>query len=453
MGDGSLRRGLRVPAGLWGGEAVCVAHARSVSCGSVKDHQLYQQILGIESPWKVSAVELQRDEQEVRVYVERTGRKGLSCPKCDRRCTGYDTREREWRHLDTMQYRTILVGRIPRVTCPEHGVLQIHVPWAEPGSRFTALFEALAIDWLKEASISSVTGLLGLTWDELDGIRARAVKRGLSRRGPIEPKTIGVDETAFQKRHEYVTLVNDLDADTPHVLYVADDRTKSALDGFYAMLGPEACTKIETISMDMWEAYISSTRAHVPEADQRIVFDKFHIAMHLGDAVDRVRREENRILRKNGDLRLVGSRYLWLQHPNRMPDDKWVAFEPLRQSSLRTARAYAIKETVMASCWGYRYRAVAERHWERALSWMMRCRLEPVKRVARMIRAHYDGVLNASVSDVTNAHSERINEKIQWIKRISRGFRSRERFRDAIYFHAGGLDLYPEGLGVTHSNA
>jgi len=417
----------------------------------MKDHQLYEQLLGIDSPWKVSSVELHREEREVWVHVERRNREGLRCPECKKGCAGYDTRERRWRHLDTMQYRTILIAKIPRVECVKHGVSLVSVPWAERGSRFTALFEALAIDWLLEASISGVARVLGLTWDELDGIRSRAVARGLARRGPIEATVIGVDETSFQKRHEYVTVVNDLE--TPRVLYVADDRTTSALDGFYATLSPEGCARLETIAMDMWEAYIGSTRRHVPDAERKIVFDKFHVAQHLGDAVDRVRRTENRELRAEGDARLVGSRYLWLQHPNAMDPDRFLDFEALRKSSLRTARAYAIKETVMQSCWGYVYRAVAERHWDRALSWMMRCRLEPMKRVARMIKRHYTGVINAALSDVTNAHSERINEKIQWIKRTARGFRNRVRFREAIYFHLGRLYLYPEGLGNTHSKA
>ena len=417
----------------------------------MQDHQLYQQLLGIEGPWKVVSVELRREEREVWVHVERSTRAGLQCPSCGKRGAGYDTRERRWRHLDTMQYRTILIAQVPRVECSDHGVSLSSVPWAERGSRFTALFEALAIDWLLEASVSGVARVLGLSWDELDGIRSRAVARGLARRGPISATVIGVDETSFQKRHEYVTVVNDLE--TPCVLHVADDRTASALDGFYALLGEAGCARLKTIAMDMWEAYIGSTRRHVPDAEHKIVFDKFHVAQHLGDAVDRVRRMESRELRRAGDTRLVGSKYLWLTHPHRVDPDRWVSFEALRESSLQTARAYAIKETVMRGCWDYRYRAVAERRWTRALSWMMRCRLEPMKRVARMIKRHYTGVINAATSQITNAHSERINEKIQWIKRTARGFRNRARFRDAIYFHLGGLDLYPAGLAHAHLKA
>jgi transposase len=416
----------------------------------MKDHQLYQQLLGIVAPWKVVSVELQRAQREVWIRVERSHRNGLRCPQCEAVCPSYDARERRWRHLDTMQYRTILIAAVPRIECKEHGVLQSGVPWAEAESRFTALFEALAIDWMLEANLTAVGKMLCLSWDEVAGIQRRAVERGLERRALLTPEQIGVDETSFAKRHEYVTVVNELGA-RPRVLYVAEGRETSALDGFYEKLGKKGCAKLTAVAMDMWAAYIGSTRAHVPDADAKIVFDKFHVAQHLGQAVDQVRRAEQRELRARQDGRLVGTRYHWLSNPESLGAEQWVELEGLRESSLRTARAYAIKESIRLSCWDYVSRTIADRRWKAALSWMMRCRLEPMKRVARMIRAHYAGVLNAATRPITNAHSERINEKIQWIKRISRGFRNRDRFKNAIYFHLGDLDLYPSGLGVTHT--
>jgi transposase len=190
----------------------------------------------------------------------------------------------------------------------------------------------------------------------------------------------------------------------------------------------------------------------VPEADRKIVFDKFHVAKHLGDAVDRVRRQENRVLLAEDDTRLVKTKYWWLQNPDRMSARNWREFAPLRHSRLKVARAWAIKEAAML-LWGYAKRGWAERMWKRWYGWAIRSRLEPVKRVARMIRKHWQGVLNAATSNVTNALSEGLNSQIQWIKRKACGYRNRERFRLAIYFHLGGLDLYPAALQSTHSKA
>jgi hypothetical protein len=145
------------------------------------------------------------------VSVEHDQEARLYCPKCEGRGSRYDSRERRWRHLDTMQYRTILVAEVPRIRCGKHGVVQVTVPWSDPKSRFTALFEALVIDWLKEASFSAVARQLSLTWDQIAGIQDRAVRRGLSRRKKQRPRRIGVDETSFRKHAEYITVVNDLD--------------------------------------------------------------------------------------------------------------------------------------------------------------------------------------------------------------------------------------------------
>ena len=412
--------------------------------------QHYARLIGLERPWQVSRVEVSHSDQEVRIFVARAARPRLRCPECDRPCSGYDTRERRWRHLDTMQYRTFLIAEVPRVQCEKHGVRQIAVPWSDPGSRFTALFEALVIDWLREANVRAIARRLRLSWEQVAGIQARAVKRGLARRAQKSPRQIGVDETAFQKRHEYVTVVHDIDEEV--VVHVADDRKQEALEAYFEELGPDACAALERIAMDMWAPYIAATRARVPDADAKIVFDKFHIAKHLGDAVDQVRRRENRALVAEGSERLKQTKYPWLQNPDRMSPERWREFEPLRDSRLKVARAWAIKEAAML-LWGYVRRGWAERLWGRWYRWAIRSRLEPVKRVARMIKRHWQGVLNAATTDVTNARAEAINSRIQWVKRMACGYRNRENFRHAIYFHLGGLNLYPEALKSAHSKA
>lgn len=409
----------------------------------MRDKDLYAKILGISPPWQVQDVNLQLDDGEVHVFITTADKTVLRCSKCDKPCPRYDSRQRRWRHLDTCQYRTILVADLPRVECPEHGVVQVRIPWSEPGSRFTALFEALAIDWLQEASLSAVARLLKLTWDEVDGIQARAVRRGLERREIEPPQRIGVDETSYQKRHEYVTVVSDLQRD--RVLYVADDRKETSLDPFYEDLGPEQCSGIEVVCMDMWRAYIGSTQRHVAEADKKIAFDKFHVAKHLGEAVDRVRRREQKVLRAEGKDTLTGTKYWWLKNPENIDGDLWKDFKPLREGALKTARAWAIKELAM-TLWNYGTRGWAMRAWKRWLSWALRSRLQPIRTVAIMIRKYLWGIVNAIVHRATNAKAEGMNSRIQKIKRMACGFRNRERFRNAIYFHLGGLDLYPTGL-------
>lgn len=406
----------------------------------MRDRDMYAKLLGVEKPWKVKDVELRLDKGEVEVFLEHARSSKLACPQCEAKCPGYDTRRRQWRHLDTMQFRTIVTADVPRVKCEEHGVKQVDVPWAESGSRFTALFEKIVIDWLKEGSTSAVARMLRMTWDEVDGVMQRAVARGLERRKSRPLRVIGVDETSFQKRHEYVTVVYDVERS--RVLEVADGRSQEALESVFWDTPLEHITTIEAISMDMHAPYIEAARQHIPDADSKIAFDRFHVAKHLGDAVNKVRKEENAELARSGSEVLKGSRYLWLQNPENMKPKQRARFEALRGMSLRVAKAWAMKE-MARKMWHYVSRGWAKRQWGRLLGWMSRSRLKPMVRASRTLRNHLWGIVNAIVLGATNAHLEAVNAKIQALKKRACGYRNRARFRDAILFHCGGLELYP----------
>lgn len=407
----------------------------------MQDRHLYAQILGIELPWSVDRVELELEKGAIHVYLKHTDEVSWLCPECGRECTLYDHQpERQWRHLDTCQYRTILHAEPPRGKCPEHGVKVIKLPWAEPSSRFTALFERLAIDWLRVASQKAVAEQLGLSWEEIHGIMERGVKRGLARREKLPLKYIGVDEKAFRKGHKYLTVVNDLERGC--VLHVAEDRRQASLDSFWQTITNAQRDGIAAVAMDMWESYIGSTRQHLPDADKKIVFDKFHIASHLGRAVDNVRRRENRELLRKGNRSLVGSKYKWLRRSSNFTLDDWQDFSALRESKLKTARAWALKETAM-TMFDYRYEGSARSFFRRWYAWASRSRLRPILDVARLLKKRLPNILTFLKHRITNATSESLNAKIQWVKYTARGFRNQRNFINAIYFHCGGLDLAP----------
>ena len=408
----------------------------------MQDRELYGRILGIESPWQVERVELKLEVGEIHVYLEHDREGSWSCPECSAVSPLYDHQpERRWRHLDTCQYQTILHASPPRTACQEHGVKLVALPWAEPGARFTALFEALAIAWLKVASQKAVALQLKLSWDEIHGIMERAVTRGLERRKCEPVVYVGVDEKAFRKGHNYLTVVNDLGHS--RVLYVAEERQKSSLDGFWGTLTEEQKAGIAAVAMDMWDPYIDSAREHLEQAEEKIVFDKFHIAKHLGEAVDQVRRKEHRVLKAEGDERLTGTKYDWLRNPALMDSEQRREFNQLRQSDLKTSRAWALKETGMA-LYNYVYEKPARKHFQWWYSWAVRSRLEPMKKVASMLKRRFENIITYLTHRITNATSESINSKIQWVKYTARGFRNKQNFINAIYFHCGGLDLAPK---------
>jgi len=405
----------------------------------MRDVELYRALLGLTAPWTVAGVEVDLTGQRVVVRVE-AGAGPYPCPECGTSSRRYDSKCRRWRHLDTMQFTTWIEADVPRVECASHGIKQLRVPWAEPGSQFTAWFERLAIDLLQECSITGAVRLLRISWDEGWGIKARAVTRGLARRGAAVVGRLGVDEKAIAKRHRYLTIVADLEQS--RVLYLADDRKQESLDGFWPTLTAAQRDGITAIAMDMWEPYGQSTRAHLPGADDKIVFDKFHVVKHLHEAVDHVRRGEHRTLKRAGDERLTGSKYLWLRRPENLSDEQRAAFRALHREDLKVSRAWTLKER-FRTFWEYRYPGAARTFFTRWFWRATHSRLKPMATVAKLIQRHLPNLLTYLKHRLTNAGLEGVNAVIQWVKKTARGFRNAEHFKTAIYFHCGGLDLYP----------
>jgi transposase len=406
----------------------------------MRDRDLYAKILGLAEPWEVADVDLDVAGKTVVVHLKHSAGAALSCPECGKPAPGYDTQPRRWRHLDTCQFETILAADVPRCSCSEHGVKQVRVPWAEPGSRFTALFECLAIDWMQEAGRSATARQLGISWSEADGIMQRAVKRGLARRTATTTPVLGVDEKSFQGR-EFVTVVCDLD--DGRVLHVADGRGSEALTQCFEAMTAEQRDAVEAVAMDMHQPYVLATQSALPEAT--IVFDKFHVAKLASEAVDQVRRQESKELAEAGDERLKNTRYGWLRNPLNESAEQKAAAKDIRSSKLKTARAWRIKETLM-DFFAYFREADARKYFSTWHAWASRCRLKPMQRLAKTLKSKLPTLLNWCRWPITNAMTEALNSKIQWIKYTARGFRSRDGFRRAIYFHCGKLALYPQGI-------
>jgi transposase len=407
----------------------------------MRDTELYRHILGIESPWTVSKVELSTEKKRVDVWAEHKANATFCCPECGAPAGLHDhAEERVWRHLDTCQFATYLHARVPRVNCRTHGVRQVKVSWAESRARFTLLFERFAIDVLKETDVAGGAKILGLSWDEAHHLMARAVSRGLSRKPKTIPSHLGVDEKAISKGHKYMTLVCDLKGGT--VEHIAEGRTEAALFTYFAPFTIRDVAGVEAIAMDMWTPFFNTVVRCVPNAREKIVFDRYHIVAHMNKAVDNVRRAESKTLRAEGDDTLTGSRYLWLYGEENVPEHRRATFDELKSQRLKTGRAWAIKE-MLRGLWDCTSKAEASTYYGRWYNWATHSRLAPVIKVARMVQSHLPNILTYYVHRVTNAVSEGINSAIQTIKKRAFGYRNPENFKTAIYFHCGGLDLYP----------
>lgn len=400
----------------------------------------YQQILGETSPWVVSTVRL--DVEHLVNEVKLTVRPDTiwACPQCRNRMHIKEWRTRRWRHLDSCQFKTILEAAVPVVECSEHGAQTVQVPWAEGSSRFTLFFERFAIQVLEACPAARAAELLNISWDEADGIKQRGVRRGLARRRIKGLAYVCVDEKAVGRGQDYVTVVTGILAGKPQVLYVGDGRDEAAFNGFWEWLGPEGCARIKAVSMDMSQSYQNSVRRYCPDAE--LIFDPFHLAKMLNKAVDEVRRREAVLGTGAQRAALKGTRQLWMWGEENLPERHAARFEPLRESALKTARAWRLKELwrTFRQCLDVDDAYVFFHKWYVSA---IRSRLDPVKKVARSFKAHLSGILSIFKHGFCNALAEGVNSRIQLLMQKSCGYRNRERLKTDILFHFGGLNMDP----------
>lgn len=304
------------------------------------DHELYQQILGLTAPWKVHAVRLELAQRRIEVQVQCT-ESTWACPQSQCRMHIQDWDQRRWRHLDSCEFQTLIVTKVPRVRCPEHGTLTVQVPWAGPYGRFTKRFERLAIDLLQECSISAVCEGLRISWDEADGIKQRVVARGVLRKQTQPVRRLGVDEKSAGRGQNYVTVGANLEPGRSATMeYVGDGRTQEKLEAYWQERSPEHRAAVEAVAMDLWAPYFQATVQHVPEAAGKIIHDTYYLSQMLGRAVDRVRRAEHRALSAAGEERLAGTKYVWLYGWENLPGAHQQRFDQLRGQKLRTSRTW-----------------------------------------------------------------------------------------------------------------
>lgn len=407
----------------------------------MNDTKLYEQILGLQAPWSVKAVTLKKDERTIEVELE-CAETAWGCPECGQRMHIHEWDRRRWRHLDSCQYKTIVVADVPRVKCETHGSQMVKVPWAEPQRRFTSLFERLAIDVLLECSTAAACEILRVSWDEADSIKQHAVDRGLARREALPVKRLCVDEKAVGWGHQYVTIVSCADGEHARVLAIEDDREENSLNRFWRPLTLEQRMAVEVVSMDMWEAFRNSTLRYVPGAEEKIVYDNFHLARYMNRAVDDVRRAEYFVGQNTEASALKGTRQLWLYGLENVPR-KWTArFRELRALATKTARAWKVKE-LFRSFWACADPEDATEFFRKWCRDAMATRLEPIQKVVRMFKKHWANIVTYFRHRLSNAHAEGINSRIQQLIQQSCGYRNRSRFKRDVFFHLGGLDLYP----------
>jgi transposase len=381
--------------------------------------------------------ELRVERGEIWLYVVPRQRR--------RRCSGRgravrpcrDRSWRSWRHLDLLGLTTWLRYQIWRVECPHCGVRTEQVPWASPGSRFTRAFEQ-EVAWLAQhTDLSTVAEYFGIAWRSVRSIVARVVAREWDEDRRLDGlRVIGIDEISYRRHHHYLTVV--VDHLSGRVVWAGKDRKAKTLLRFFRKLGPERAALLEAVSVDMWEPYLAVLRKKAPQAHQ--IYDRFHIVRHLNEAVDKVRRQLVATLKGQARRDLKSTKFPLLKAKrNRSPKDRQLLEEQVR-ANRPLYRALLLKDDFMDR-YTYRSEGWARRFLQGWLDRAMRSRLEPIKRVARMIRNHLDGVVGWVSWQLSNGRLEGMNNRIRLLSHRSFGLHSAEALIQLTHLCCGGITL------------
>lgn len=402
----------------------------------MRDVDLFQMALGLESPWFVERAEFDAEVKRLDLYLDfrRGGR--FSCPECgEGGCPAHDTTEKTWRHLNFFQHEAYLNARVPRVACARCGVKLAHVPWARTGSGFTLLFEALVLALVKSMPVAAVGRIVGEHDSRLWRVIHHYVDEARAEVSHSHVRRIGVDETSLRRGHEYLTLFVDLDE--ARVLFATEGRDAETFRAFRADLeahggDPERITEA---CIDMSPAYRKGLREYLPAATT--TFDRFHVVKLLNEAVDQVRRAE----RKEAP-QLARTRYLWLRNLGSLSPLQQRRLEQLllEQTQLRTVKAYQMK-LAFQDFWELPT-AEASRYLTAWCEWAKSSGPAPMARFARTVEEHREGILRWFRTRISNGLLEGLSSLVQATKARARGYRSTRNLIAMIYLIHGKLPDY-----------
>lgn len=397
--------------------------------------ELFTAALELTSPWYVSSIKFKDREGEKELHIEIDHKKGVKFEFEGDLYPIYDHQERTWKHLDFFQHTCYLHAKVPRVKLRTGEVRLVSIPWSSKGSSFTLLFEDKVLSLGKKGmSIRAISEELRLSWGQAQRIILRRTSQALAHETLEDVEQLSVDETSRRKGHSYFTIM--ADRARKKVVGVSIGKDKDAFA--HALLDMELRgadrQQVKTITMDMSKSYISASQEFMSHSS--IIFDRFHIMKKLNEAVDKVRREEQR----QHQEQFKRTRYLWLKNGKKLTDKQQQRVADLSNAYPNIGTAYRLKELFK--------QILDQAYYSNDLSdigiWLdeaYHSGIEPIKKFVDSIHKHWEGVEAFFQHLATNALAERINLKIQEIKRTAKGFRNSHNFMLMIYFHLGGLNL------------
>ncbi len=364
------------------------------------------------------------------------------CSHCGERCSGYDRlKPRLFEFVPFWGMHVYFRYAMRRVDCRSCGVKVEKVPWGDGNSPVTHMLSWFVAHWAQLLSWSETARQFSLSWQRVFNCVEKAVEWGRANMSLEGIEAIGIDEIARARGHRYVTLVYQIDQGCRRLLHVSEGRHEQSLRHFFNWLGKERSEQIKFVCSDMWKPYLKVIKECIPGALQ--ILDRFHIMQHFNKAIDQVRADEARKLSKEDKNHILKkSRWTLLKRRENLTKTQGVKLKELLAANLRSVKAYLLREQFQLF-WTYKNAAWARRYLKQWTFIAMRSKIEPIKKVARMIRRHEDLIINwfRAKGQISNGVVEGLNGKGRVITKRAYGFRTEKALEIALYHELGDLPV------------
>lgn len=396
---------------------------------------LFQLALGITAPWYVNDTIFSEKEGKLDIYLGYQKGFLFPCPLCQGAHPVHDYSDRTWRHLNFFQYECRIHASLPRISCvvPGNGTRTVAVPWARSGSDFTLLFEAFTMELANHMPLSIAEKILGIYDNRIMRIVKHYVGKARKQVTMSGVTNISLDETSKAKGHHYISIFSDLKQ--RKVLFATEGRDHTVCEAFaYDLVAHGGSPQqISAACIDLSPAFIKGIEEQFSGA--HIVFDKFHVTGYVNNAVDEVRRQEQKT-----NAELTGSRYAFLHSPENATAKQKAMLAKLSTMNLKTVKAYQMK-LALRHIYDLHTPSYAEQKLKEWYFWATHSRLQPIIEAAKTIKRHWDGIVRYFKDRITNGLAEGINGIIQTIKRQARGFKNTSNFITMIYLRLAKLSF------------
>lgn len=384
---------------------------------------------------------------ELEIEIKERANSQAVCTGCNRKRSGYDRLPRRRYEFIPMWGIKVFFCYAPRrVDCPDCGVVVEQLPWTKGKRQLTETYAWFLAGWAKRLSWQEVAQAFRTSWDHVFNSVEMAVNWGKAHRDLSGVTAIGVDEIQWHRGHQYLTLVYQIDEDNKRLLWIGEKRSVRTLLKYFRWFGKERTAELQYICSDMWKPYLKVIRKKAANALH--ILDRFHIMAHINKAIDEVRAQETRSLKEKGlEPVLTKSRWLLLKKPENLSDRQESKLADLLQYNLKSIRSYLLKEDFQRF-WDYVSPYWAGQFLDQWTTKTMRSKIEPMKKIARMLRRHKSLLMNwfKAKGQFSSGIVEGFNNKVKLTVRKSYGFRTYYATEIAL-FHALGALPVPE---TTH---